>query len=588
MHDGGWIAAGNTRAGPVERAQIRVQHLIVLLHLTVGPIYLVIFTGLGLHYAVAVLFMTIVGAIAGLLFFTRRGRAHVGGVIVSVGFFLTITTALVARGGMTSNAAAWLLLAPVLAFMMVGPRHGVRIAAATAAVFIGLWGIEHAGVAMPPGLPTEAAHIMVVIDYPIVAGVIAALLWVQAGVWDRVIAQLDESNTQLRDEVVERERAERSAMDAARARYTFLATMSHEIRTPLNGVLGLTEVLLDTELDQDQLQLASTVRDSGQLLRALLDDVLDFSKIDSGRLEVEAVPINLHRLCEEVVELWRGPAGERNLRLQSVPEPDAPKWILGDPTKLKQVLGNLVSNAIKFTDQGHVRIVARGGTHLHLDVQDTGIGLEPSAAEHIFEPFRQADSTTTRRYGGTGLGLAICRRLAEAMQGQLTVRSTPGEGATFCLTLPLVEAQPEVQDEVALQPKTQSNLLKGHRVLVAEDNPVNQVVVRRLLERHGVEVVMAADGEQCVQLWQEHQPDLILMDCQMPVCDGYDASRRIREAEGALPIIAVTANTMPGDRARSLDAGMNDHLGKPIRPAELETMLGRWLGAGKKGVQGRP
>ncbi len=579
MQDGGWIAAGNPQAGPVERAQIRVQHLIVLLHVTVGPVYLVIFTGLGLHYAVGVLVLTIMGAVAGLLLFTRRGKAHMGGVIVSVGFFFTITTALVARGGMTSNSAAWLLLAPVLAFMMVGPRHGVHIAASTAAVFVGLWGIEQAGVSMPPGLPADAAHIMLVIDYPTVAGVIAALLWVQAGVWDRVIAQLDDSNTKLRDEVVERERAERSAMDAARARYTFLATMSHEIRTPLNGVLGLTEVLLDTELDKDQLQLASTVRDSGQLLRALLDDVLDFSKIDSGRLEIEAVPINVHRLCEEVVDLWRGPAQERNLKLQSVPEPDAPKWILGDPTKLKQVLGNLVSNAIKFTDHGHVHIVVRSGTQLRLEVQDTGIGVDPSTAEHIFEPFRQADSTTTRRYGGTGLGLAICRRLAEAMQGQLTVRSTPGEGASFCLTLPLVEAQPEVQQEASLQPNAQPSLLEGHRVLVAEDNPVNQVVVRRLLERHGVQVVMAADGEQCVQLWQEHQPDLILMDCQMPVCDGYDASRRIREAQGELPIIAVTANTMPGDRARSLDAGMNDHLGKPIRPAELETMLGRWLAA---------
>ena len=577
-----WIDAGNPEAGPVERAQVRVQHLIVLLHVTVGPVYLVIFGWLGLKVAVLTLVFTIAGAVVGLLRFTRRGQAHIGGIVVSVGFFATITTALVARGGMTSNSAAWLLLAPVLAFMMVGPRHGVHIGAATAAVFGGLWGIEQAGVPLPPGLPPDVARLMIPVDYPIIAGVIASLLWVQAGVWDRVIAQLDHSNTKLRDEVVERERAERSAMDAARARYTFLATMSHEIRTPLNGVLGLTEVLLHTELNKDQRELASTVRDSGQLLRALLDDVLDFSKIDSGRLEVEAVSINLHQLCEEVVDLWRGPAGERNLRLESVPEPDAPKWILGDPTKLKQVLGNLVSNAIKFTDQGHVHIVASGGTQLRLEVQDTGIGLEPSTAEHIFEPFRQADSTTTRRYGGTGLGLAICRRLAEAMQGQLTVRSTPGEGATFCLTLPLVETEPDVQEDASLQPNAQPNLLEGHRVLVAEDNPVNQVVVRRLLERYGVQVVMAADGEQCVQLWQEHQPDLILMDCQMPVCDGYDASRRIREAQGELPIIAVTANTMPGDRARSLDAGMNDHLGKPIRPAELQAMLGRWLGAGKK------
>ena len=574
----GWILAGSPDAGPIERAQVRVQHLVVFLHVLVGPVYMVVFGWLGLWAAVSVLGVAIVGAVYGLLRYTRSGHADVGGIVVSMGFFLTIATALVARGGMTSNSAAWLLLAPVLAFMMVGPRHGVQIGAVTVLVFAGLWGLEFAGVAMPPGLPPEIAHVMILVDYPIVGGVIAALLWVQAGVWDRVVAQLDAGNRRLRDEVVERERAERSAMDAARARYTFLATMSHEIRTPLNGVLGLTEVLLDTPLDAEQRQLATTVRDSGELLRALLDDVLDFSKIDSGRLEIEAVPINLRQLCEDVLGLWRGPAGDASLQLQVVWTGSAPGWIIGDPTKLRQVLGNLVSNAIKFTDHGYVRIVVQADQALLLEVHDSGIGLDPAASEHIFEPFRQADSTTTRRYGGTGLGLAICRRLAEAMQGTLTVQSTPGEGAVFTLRLPLrlAEAPPEPRPggaEVAEERRP----LAGHLVLVAEDNAVNQVVVRRLLERHGIQVVIADDGEACVQQWQACHPDLILMDCQMPVCDGYDAARKIRAAHGELPIIAVTANTMPGDRARSIEAGMNDHLGKPIRPAELEAILSRWL-----------
>jgi signal transduction histidine kinase/ActR/RegA family two-component response regulator len=571
-----WVEAPAQAQGPVGRARVRVQHLVVFLLNVVGLPYVAAFWWLGLAEAAAVLVAVICLGTWGLFRRTRRGATDVGGLVVAAGFFLTISVALVARGGMTSNSAAWLLLAPVLAFMMVGPRHGVLVGMATALEFVLLWAAEAAGVPFPEGLPAWAEHWMIIIDYPVIALSVSAILWVQTGIWDGVIARLDAANGELEQQVQVRKQAERDALAAAQARYTFLATMSHEIRTPLNGVLGLTDVLLETEMSDDQRQLAGTVKESGQLLRSLLDDVLDFSKIDSGQLEIEAVPYDVTALAEEVVRLWGARAWERRLELAVVVGEGAPRVVVGDPTRLRQILGNLVSNALKFTDAGHVwiRIEAQGGL-LRLSVQDTGKGVAPEAMEHIFQPFRQADSTTTRRHGGTGLGLAICRRLATAMEGTLTVRSTLGQGATFVLELPLRTSDEEVaapaQPEVSAQ-------LGGHRVLVAEDNPVNRMVIRRLLERHDVEVVMAEDGEVCVERWRDARPDLILMDCQMPLLDGYDATRRLRAQGATQPIVALTANTMPGDRARCLEAGMDDHLGKPVRPEELAEALGKWLG----------
>lgn len=557
---------------PVTRTRVRVQHLVGLLLVLIGGTYVALFVWLGLIFASWFLAIVIVIAQVGLFGFTRQGRPDIGGRIVSVSVFATITNALIARGGMDSNSAAWLLLVPVLAFLMVGSRHGVLTSVAAAVAFVAIWAAEHFNVAMPPGLPEEVCHWLIILDYPTIALTIAGMLWVQAGVWDRVISQLDQTNHQLIDEVVVRKRAEEAAYESARARSAFLAIMSHEIRTPLNGVLGLTDILMGTTLTNEQRQLTATVRDSGEQLRSLLNDVLDFSKIDSGHLDLEMMPVDLRSLCQAVVALWHGPAREQGLSLTVRFDESIPKWIRSDPTRLRQILGNLVSNAIKFTPSGHVLIHVRGGERLTIDVEDSGIGLEDGAEARIFEPFRQADNTTTRNHGGTGLGLAICRRLTEAMEGTLSVSSVLGQGTTFTLDLPLVILEP-----VAAPSNTDEALPLEGCVLVAEDNPVNQMVIRHKLERHGLRVLIAENGDHCVRMWGDRRPDLILMDCQMPVMDGYTATRRIRAIDPLTPIIAVTANTMPGDRKLSLEAGMNGHLGKPIEREELTAVLQQWL-----------
>jgi CheY-like chemotaxis protein/anti-sigma regulatory factor (Ser/Thr protein kinase) len=275
------------------------------------------------------------------------------------------------------------------------------------------------------------------------------------------------------------------------------------------------------------------------------------------------------------VQFWEEKAREKNILLLFTPKPQSPKWVVSDPTKLRQILGNLVSNAIKFTDTGSVRILlSHTGDQLVLEVVDTGIGMEPQALTHIFDAFRQADESTTRRYGGTGLGLAICNGLAVRMDGQLKVRSTLGQGTRFTLNLPLQSAiaPPTLAPSTAWH----NTILSGIEVLVAEDNPVNQMVIRRLLERSGLIVRMTSNGLECQHAYHQRQPDLILMDCQMPVCDGYQATQALREAGATLPIIALTANTMPGDKAKCLAAGMSDHSGKPVEISQLLACIERW------------
>ncbi len=550
-----WIDSSAAGQGLVQTARVRGQHVAGLAAVVLGLPFSVFFQAMGVRWAMPLLLPLCALSVASLVFFTRRGRPVLGARLISVCTFFFIALSLVARGGMFSNAAAWLLIAPLFATFLAGPGLGVSSSVATALTYVLVWAAPELGFSLPPPLPPEVLRWMPLIDYPLIALLLGGMLAVQSGLW---------------------ERAEKEALDAAHARYIFLATMSHEIRTPLNGVLGLTELLLDTPLSTEQRELASTVQRSGALLRSVLDDVLDYSKIDSGHLEAESLPLDLHVLCGDLVRLWGGSARERGLELAADFAVDAPRWVMADPNKLKQILGNLVSNALKFTPRGGVYLevpVAPEG-QLLVRVRDTGIGMTSVQLERIFEAFVQGDDSTTRRFGGTGLGLAICRRLGRFLGGEVSVVSVPGQGSTFTLRLPLVPAAPLVEATAA---PLEAVDLHGLRVLVAEDNAVNRLVICRLLEKHGVEVRTAADGEECVQQWKAEPTDLILMDCQMPGCDGYEATRRIRQQGGVLPIIALTANAMAGDRARCLDAGMNEHLGKPIDPSALATVLHTWV-----------
>jgi PAS domain S-box-containing protein len=382
---------------------------------------------------------------------------------------------------------------------------------------------------------------------------------------------------------------------ASRAKSEFLATMSHEIRTPLNGVIGLTSLLQSTALDARQREYVGGIQSSGEALLGLINDILDFSKIEAGHLTLERRPLDPRQLVRELVALFAVEAQARGLRLHEQVDPAVPPRLVGDPMRLRQVLLNLVGNALKFTERGAVGISvsleeeSADGALLRIAVHDTGIGIAPEVQSRLFAPFTQADVSMTRRYGGTGLGLAICKRLVEAMGGQIGVESTPGVGSTFWLTLHLPRLLATAERPLASPQIGPAAPVAGAadgprgRVLVAEDNPINRLVVVGLLEVLGCAVHTAEDGRQAVEAVAQEDYDLVLMDLHMPELDGFAATAAIREQERAegggrrLPIVALTADALTTDGDRSLAAGMDDHLAKPVTPALLAAVLERWL-----------
>lgn len=381
--------------------------------------------------------------------------------------------------------------------------------------------------------------------------------------------RMDELTRGLRDE---RERA----VEAARAKSTFIAVTSHELRTPMNGLLGMAHALERSKLTAAQRQQVALMIKSGDSLMQLLNDVLDLSRVEAGKVELAPETVDPRAIVSDVVDAWRDAAEAKGLQLFARYDTEVPEWVRADPLRIRQVLTNLVSNAVKFTAEGHVRVsVSAEGELIRFSVCDTGPGVPAEAADRVFDSFTQADETISRGYGGAGLGLTISRSLARQMGGDLVLRPSPS-GACFMLSVRAPSASAPAAPET--EPEVDDESLDRIHVLMAEDNAVNQLVVRTMLEPAGVVLTVVENGQEALEAMTQQHYDCVLMDINMPVMDGVTALEAIRAGRAgdpALPVIALTASAMAGDRERFLELGFDDHLGKPVKPMDLITAIVR-------------
>lgn len=422
-------------------------------------------------------------------------------------------------------------------------------------------------------------------------------LQVQVEQLQKTQKELNTKNDAYRALAEENKKSRIEAEEASNAKSEFLASISHEIRTPMNGVLGMLSLMMDTDLSKKQTEYVKIARESSELLLQLLNDVLDLTKVESGKVELDPVDFDLENLFREVGILWNFKAKTKGLNFETdIAEGLSKAWI-GDVVRIRQILHNLISNAIKFTEKGHIKVSAMMNQHgdkdslLKFVVEDTGIGFSNDIKDKLFDKFTQADASTTRKFGGSGLGLSICRNLAELLGGEIDVHSEPGKGSSFWFTVRLapqeenqIEEDQNIDSEEVLSDRSTNEQTADQQIqiLVVEDNEINRAVLKGMLMHSRLVLTEAFDGEQALEILEKRTFDLVLMDIQMPKLDGIEATKRIRalkdQQKASVPIIALTANAMEGDRANYLQAGMNEHISKPIDVQKLYTILSEFVG----------
>ena len=511
---------------------------------------------------------------ANLWRFRQRGDLVVSGNVLTAIAFLLLVAVIAVTGGVGLPATYMLGLIPLCSISIVSVRAGVVWAVVVGCALFGLAAAHAGAVAFPSPFPADRLPMMTVVGSLVVTaistGVGIAYEWIK----ESALRDIEDANRMLK-------KAETKAKAASQAKSEFLANMSHEIRTPMNGILGTLQLLqMQDELGDDSREFTRTALSSAESLLTLLNDLIDLAKIEAGKLQFELVPFDLHQIVADVRALFAPTATKKGLQIGLHFAPGCPHLIVSDPVRIRQVLSNLVGNAVKFTESGSVQIeVDRSPTdELMLTVTDTGIGIDEAQKEHIFDAFAQADSSTTRRFGGSGLGLSVCQRLIDGLQGRLTVRSEVGRGSAFEVCVPYSTAPADWQAEAssgAAAFLAQSR--ESTRVLLVEDHVVNALVGRRMLESMGMEVDLSTNGREAVDAAKDGRYALIFMDCHMPEYDGFEATQELRRLGVATPIVALTASVMAKDRERCFASGMNGFLSKPIPRDALANALRTWL-----------